>query len=86
MDQNANKPVIPDEFITSKIYVIRDKKVMLDEFEKLKSQFATSSWEVKRNQYLPVGGTCLAVLRHIWGNSKSQPECVINSNHITPSS
>jgi hypothetical protein len=29
MDQNANKPVIPDDFITSTIYVIRDKKVSL---------------------------------------------------------
>ena len=29
--QNKNKLVIPDEFITSKIYVIRDKKVMLDD-------------------------------------------------------
>ncbi len=26
------------------------------------------------------------VLRQFWGNSKSQPECVINSNHIPPSS
>ena len=25
------KPVIPDEIVTSKIYLIRDKKVMLDE-------------------------------------------------------
>ena len=31
MDLNTNKSVIPDEFITTKIYVIRDKKVMLDE-------------------------------------------------------
>ena len=31
MAQYSNKPVIPDEFITSKIYMIRNKKVMLDE-------------------------------------------------------
>jgi hypothetical protein len=31
MAQNANKHVVPDEFITSKIYEIRDMKVMLDE-------------------------------------------------------
>ncbi len=31
MDPNVKKSVIPDEFITTKIYVIRDKKVMLDE-------------------------------------------------------
>ena len=31
MDINNKKSVIPDEFLTSKIYVIRDKKVMLDE-------------------------------------------------------
>jgi hypothetical protein len=31
MAQNANKHVVPDEFITSKIYIIRDMKVMLDE-------------------------------------------------------
>ena len=84
MDLNTNKSVIPDEFITTKIYVIRDKKVMLDEdlaelydvetrrlneqvkrnkarfpmdfmfqltkeeFENLKSQFATSSWGGRR--------------------------------------
>jgi hypothetical protein len=84
MDSNTDKTVIPDEFITSKIYVIRDKKVMLDEdlaelydvetrrlneqvkrnkarfpmdfmfqltkeeFENLKSQFATSSWGGRR--------------------------------------
>ena len=84
MDLNTSKSVIPDEFITTKIYVIRDKKVMLDEdlaelydvetrrlneqvkrnkarfpmdfmfqltkeeFENLKSQFATSSWGGRR--------------------------------------
>lgn len=84
MAQYSNDLVIPDEFITSKIYVIRDKKVMLDknlaelydvetrrlneqvkrnlvrfpvdflfqlpqeEFQNLKSQFATSSWQVFR--------------------------------------
>ena len=78
------KPVIPDEYITSKIYLIRNTKVMLDEdlaelydvetrrlneqvkrnidrfpsdfmfqltveeFENLKSQFATSSWGGRR--------------------------------------
>jgi hypothetical protein len=31
MDSNTNNTVIPDEFITSKIYVIRDKKVILNE-------------------------------------------------------
>ena len=31
MDPNVKKSVIPDEFITTKIYVIRDVKVMLDE-------------------------------------------------------
>ena len=31
MAQNKYNLVIPDEFITGKIYVIRDKKVMLDE-------------------------------------------------------
>ena len=30
MAQYSNNLVIPDEFINSKIYVIRDKKVMLD--------------------------------------------------------
>ena len=84
MTQYSNNLVIPDEFINSKIYVIRDKKVMLDEdlaelydvetrrlneqvkrnkerfpvdfmfqltkeeFENLKSQFATSSWGGRR--------------------------------------
>ena len=28
---DSNPTAIPDEFITSKIYVIRDKKVMVDE-------------------------------------------------------
>jgi len=27
---NKNKPVIPDEVVMSKIYLIRDQKVMLD--------------------------------------------------------
>ena len=27
---NAIQPILPDEIITSKIYLIRDKKVMLD--------------------------------------------------------
>lgn len=31
MDSNTDKTKIPDEIITSKIYVIRDIKVMLDE-------------------------------------------------------
>lgn len=31
MAEKANKLVIPDEIINSKIYFIRDKKVMLDE-------------------------------------------------------
>jgi hypothetical protein len=31
MAQTTKKPVIPDNIITSKIYVLRDKKVMLDE-------------------------------------------------------
>jgi hypothetical protein len=31
MGPNVMKSVFPDEFITTKIYVIRDKKVMLDE-------------------------------------------------------
>jgi len=31
MAEKTNKLVIPDEIITSKIYFIRDKKVMLDE-------------------------------------------------------
>ena len=31
MAQNKNKLVIPDEFISSKIYLLRKKKVMLDE-------------------------------------------------------
>ncbi len=80
----ADKLAIPDELITNKIYLIRDKKVMLDEnlaelydvetrrlneqvkrniarfpedfmfqltkeeFEILKSQFATSSWGGRR--------------------------------------
>ena len=80
MAENTEKLAIPDELITSKIHVIREKKVMLDsdlaelydvetrrlneqvkrniarfpvdfmfqltqeEFENLKSQFATSSW------------------------------------------
>jgi len=84
MDLNTNKTVIPDESITSKIYMIRDTRVMLDEdlavlydvetrrlneqvkrnrdrfpldfmfqltkeeFENLKSQFATSSWGGRR--------------------------------------
>ena len=30
MEEIAGKPDIPDEIITSKIYLIRDKKVMLD--------------------------------------------------------
>ena len=84
MAQNKYNPVIPDKLITHKIFVIRDKKVILDsdlaelydvetrrlneqvkrnidrfpadfmfqlsqeEFEKLKSQFATSSWGGRR--------------------------------------
>ena len=84
MAQNKYNPVILDELITSKIYVIREKKVILDsdlaelydvetrrlneqvkrnvdrfpadfmfqlsqeEFENLKSQFATSSWGGRR--------------------------------------
>jgi hypothetical protein len=84
MPQNKYNPVIPDELITNKIFVIRDKKVILDndlaelydvethrlneqvkrnidrfpadfmfqlsqeEFENLKSQFATSSWGGRR--------------------------------------
>ncbi|HQG78661.1 MAG TPA: ORF6N domain-containing protein, partial [Bacteroidales bacterium] len=31
MAKGSNQLVIPDEIITSKIYLIRDKKVMLDE-------------------------------------------------------
>ena len=31
MAHNSKKLVVPDEFITSKIYMVRDKKVMLDE-------------------------------------------------------
>jgi hypothetical protein len=82
----ADKLAIPDELITNKIYLLRDKKVMLDEdlaelydvetrrlneqvkrnitrfpedfmfqltmeeFEILKSQFATSSWGGRRKQ------------------------------------
>ncbi len=30
MPQNKYNPVIPDELITNKIFVIRDKKVILD--------------------------------------------------------
>ncbi len=84
MAQNKYKPVIPNALITNKIFVIRDKKVILDsdlaelydvetrrlneqvkrnidrfqadfmfqllqeEFENLKSQFATSSWGGRR--------------------------------------
>ena len=84
MAENTEKLAIPDELITSKIHVIREKKVMLDsdlaelydvetrrlneqvkrniarfpvdfmfqltqeEFENLKSQFATSSWGGRR--------------------------------------
>jgi len=84
MAQNKYNPVISDELITNKIFVIRDKKVILDndlaelydvetrrlneqvkrnidrfpvdfmfqlsqeEFENLKSQFATSSWGGRR--------------------------------------
>lgn len=84
MDQNKFTPGIPDELITNKIFVVRDKKVILDqdlaelydvetrrlneqvkrnidrfpadfmfqltveEFENLKSQFATSSWGGRR--------------------------------------
>ena len=84
MDQNKLTPGIPDELITNKIFVVRDKKVILDqdlaelydvetrrlneqvkrnidrfpadfmfqltveEFENLKSQFATSSWGGRR--------------------------------------
>ncbi len=84
MAQNKYKPVIPNALITNKIFVIRDKKVILDsdlaelydvetrrlneqvkrnidrfpadfmfqlsqeEFEHLKSQFATSSWGGRR--------------------------------------
>ncbi len=84
MDQNKYTPGIPDELITNKIFVVREKKVILDrdlaelydvetrrlneqvkrnidrfpadfmfqltveEFENLKSQFATSSWGGRR--------------------------------------
>lgn len=84
MDQNRYTPGIPDELITNKIFVVRGKKVILDndlaelydvetrrlneqvkrnidrfpadfmfqltdeEFENLKSQFATSSWGGRR--------------------------------------
>jgi hypothetical protein len=84
MDQNRYTPGIPDELITIKIFVVRGKKVILDndlaelydvetrrlneqvkrnidrfpadfmfqltdeEFENLKSQFATSSWGGRR--------------------------------------
>ena len=96
MAKNMNNPVIPDEFITSKIFVIRDKKVMLDEdlaelynvetrrlneqvkrnkarfpldfmfqltqeeFENLKSQFATSSWGGRRKLPHAFTGCCNA--------------------------
>ena len=84
MDQNRYTPGIPDELINNKIFVVRGKKVILDndlaelydvetrrlneqvkrnidrfpadfmfqltdeEFENLKSQFATSSWGGRR--------------------------------------
>jgi hypothetical protein len=84
MSQDKNQLIIPDEVVMSKIYLIRDQKVMLDddlaelyevetrrlneqvkrnidrfpadfmfqltkeEFENLKSQFATSSWGGRR--------------------------------------
>jgi hypothetical protein len=84
LNQKENNTLIPDELITSKIYLIRNRKVMLDEdlaelynvetrrlneqvkrnkarfpmdfmfqltqeeFENLKSQFATSSWGDRR--------------------------------------
>ncbi len=31
MAKGSNRLAVPDEIITSKIYLIRDKKVMLDE-------------------------------------------------------
>ncbi len=31
MEKGTSKPAIPDEIITSKIYLVRDKKVMLDD-------------------------------------------------------
>ena len=84
MSKQIQIPVIPDEVVISKIYVIRNQKVMLDtdlaelygvetrrlneqvkrnierfpedfmfqltkdEFDNLKSQFATSSWGGRR--------------------------------------
>jgi hypothetical protein len=104
MTQNTNKPVIPDNIITSKIYVLRDKKVMLDEdlaelydvetrrlneqvkrniarfpvdfmfqltqeeFENLKSQFATSSWGGRRKLPHAFTELCKALHNSVYAN------------------
>jgi len=53
MLENNNKLAIPDEIITSKIYLIREKKVMVDEDLAELSGVDTRrlNEQVKRNKY-----------------------------------
>jgi len=56
MNENLNKPAILDEIISSKIYIIRNKKVMLDEDlaelygveTRRLNEFAPSGWGGRR--------------------------------------
>ena len=64
MEEETTKLGIPDELITSKIYLIKYKKVMLDEdLADLMSQFATSNRGGRRklpNAYSELGVAMLS--------------------------
>lgn len=46
MAKGISKPTIPDEIIISKIYLIRDKKVMLD--EDLAELYGVTTWDLNK--------------------------------------
>jgi len=46
MAKGISKPTIPDEIIISKIYLIRDKKVMLD--EDLAELYGVTTWNLNK--------------------------------------